>query len=101
MGRKISLVAVEVLERGTCADDNTDSFDSPEKAENVKADIKTIIQPGGGGGVKTNLRKILYQKTNVCLTTQKKITMKGYSECNGIQRMTLLSSECILTFQEK
>ena len=50
MGRKISLVAVEVLERGTCADDNTDSFDSPEKAENVKADIKTIIQPGGGGG---------------------------------------------------
>ena len=49
MGRKISLVAVEVLERGTCADDNTDSFDSPEKAENVKADIKTIIQPGGGG----------------------------------------------------
>ena len=51
MGRKISLVAVEVLERGTCADDNTDSFDSPEKAENVKADIKTIIQPGGSGGV--------------------------------------------------
>ena len=50
MGRKISLVAVEVLERGTCADDNTDSFDSPEKAENVKADIKTIIQPGGRGG---------------------------------------------------
>ena len=56
MGRKISLVAVEVLERGTCADDNTDSFDSPEKAENVKADIKTIIQPGGGGG---GLKRIL------------------------------------------
>ena len=65
MGRKISLVAVEVLERGTCADDNTDSFDSPEKAENVKADIKTIIQPGGGGAIKrilgrSSIRKQMY-----------------------------------------
>ena len=65
MGRKISLVAVEVLERGTCADDNTDSFDSPEKADNVKADIKTIIQPGGGGGLKrilgrSSIRKQMY-----------------------------------------
>ena len=65
MGRKISLVAVEVLERGTCADDNTASFDSPEKAENVKADIKTIIQPGGGGGLKrilgrSSIRKQMY-----------------------------------------
>ena len=65
MGRKISLVAVEVLERGTCADDNTDSFDSPEKAENVKADIKTMIQPGGGGGLKrilgrSSIRKQMY-----------------------------------------
>ena len=34
----------------SCADDNIDSFDSPEKAENVKADIETIIQAGRGGG---------------------------------------------------
>ena len=35
MGRKISPVAVEVLERETHTDNFIDSFDSPERAENV------------------------------------------------------------------
>ena len=35
------------LERGTYVDDIIDSFDSLERAENVKADIERIIQPGG------------------------------------------------------
>lgn len=47
MGRKISPLAVEALERGTYVDDIIDSFNSPERAENVKENIKRIIQPGG------------------------------------------------------
>ena len=39
-------MAVEVLESGTYVDDIIDSFGSPERAENVKADIERIIQPG-------------------------------------------------------
>ena len=40
-------MAVEALERETYFDDIIDSFDSLERAKNVKADIDRIIQPGG------------------------------------------------------
>ena len=45
MGWKVSPVAVEALERETYFDDIID--DSLERAENMKADIERIIQPGG------------------------------------------------------
>ena len=44
---------MKILESGTYVDGIIDSFGSPERAENVKADIERIIQPGrgwGGGG---------------------------------------------------
>ena len=46
LGGKILPVTVEVLERGTYVDDIIDSFHSPERAENVKANIERIMQPG-------------------------------------------------------
>ena len=53
--KKYHRCLLKILESGTYVDGIIDSFGSPERAENVKADIERIIQPGrgwGGGGVK-------------------------------------------------
>ena len=100
--KKYHLNAVKFLRKGTYFDDIIDSFDTVERAENMKTNIEKIIQPGGLRQRNGRHHGMIHQRViNPCSIMLIIITMKSYLECNGMQKRMSSNLQFILTFERK